>query len=117
MINVSQAQLIDIWCDLEDAYNGCNGFGGDTAEIYAYKLYETNPLAMQYAYSPKKNSLMEQAFREVTFKAAESFFHLLKLFIVKRDCRIVIDKRKFGKWLAKEPLIHRVHVKIIRKKK
>ncbi len=35
--------LLDVWRDLEDARLGESGFGGDTAEIYAYRLLPFGP--------------------------------------------------------------------------
>ena len=43
MTNISIQQLITLWVELEDAYNGVNGFGGDVAKIYAYTLQPRYP--------------------------------------------------------------------------
>lgn len=117
MLNLSQNQLISLWCDLEDAYHGQHAYGSDTAEIYAYLFMSANPSVMNFLYSQKKGSFMEDAYREETLKAAESLYNLLKTFMQKRDCRIVVNRRKFGEWVAKEPFEHRVEVQIIRKKR
>lgn len=43
MHNVSMIQALSVWSELEQAYYGDNGFGGDTAEIYAYRLARQTP--------------------------------------------------------------------------
>lgn len=43
MQNLSMVQALSIWSELEAAYYGKNGFGGDTAEIYAYRLMPMSP--------------------------------------------------------------------------
>jgi hypothetical protein len=36
------AEIADVWCELRSAYLGVNGYGGHTAEIYAYRLLPTS---------------------------------------------------------------------------
>lgn len=36
-------QALSIWSELEQAYYGDNAYGGDTAEIYAYRLQPADP--------------------------------------------------------------------------
>ncbi len=43
MHSMSTKQTLDVWHELELALQGKNGFGGDTAEIYAYRLTPSNP--------------------------------------------------------------------------
>ena len=45
MKNLSMVQALEIWSDLESAYYGENSFGGDTAELYAYRFLPFSPRA------------------------------------------------------------------------
>ena len=114
MINISMQQLINLWVELEDAYNGVNGFGSTVAEVYAYTLqphypgYDANNLTM--------DSL------EYETKASTSLYEVLTLFQSKRDCIISIEEdvgkyRKLDTWLKKSRFAHRVHIEIKRRKK
>lgn len=40
---LSMLQALGIWDDLLEAYHGVNRYGGDTAEIYGYRLSERCP--------------------------------------------------------------------------
>lgn len=109
MINISIQQLITLWVELEDAYNGVNGFGTYTAEIYAYTLQPYSP-----GYKP--NSDKEYNI-ELELDALKSLYEVLMLFKSKRDCVIYIENRKLGKWLLKERFQHRLHILIVKAKK
>ena len=43
MSHMSIPQALDVWHDLELARRGEHGFGGHTAEIYAYRLAAESP--------------------------------------------------------------------------
>lgn len=103
---LSPTQLINLWMQLEDAYHGVNSFGGDTAEIYAYTLVASSPIA------GTKSSLGQQAARDQAVAAAEALDEVLTHFEAVRQCRIEVDgDEDYGKV---EPFDHRVHVRIIR---
>jgi hypothetical protein len=104
MINISIQQLITLWVELEDAYNGVNGFGSETAEIYAYTLQPRSPGYDQG--SDKVDSI------ELELDASKSLYEVLVLFKSKRDCDIFIEERKLGKWLLEEKFLHRCHIRI-----
>lgn len=107
MHNISMVQALDIWSELWQAYFGKNGFGGNTAEIYAYTLMPD---------SPSRNNSQR---RQVTdgLIAASSLYSLLELFKSRAQCKIEIDGKEMGLWFKTQPLLHRCHVKIIRPKK
>ena len=107
MINISAQQLIQLWVELEDAYNGVNGYGSTVAEVYAYTLEPNMP-----GYSQGKGTYDA----EYENNAAVSLYNVLVLFKKHRECFIFIDDRKFGKWIMKERFQHRVHIEIRKKK-
>ena len=107
MKNISIQQLISLWVNLEDAYNGVNGYGGDTAEIYAYTVQSRSP-----GYKPGGDGIFAEDNKELELNASRSLYEVLKLFKLKRDCKIYIEERLLGKWLLKERFQLRVHVRI-----
>lgn len=106
---VSMDQALDIWSELEQAYHGTNSFGGHDAEIYAYRLLRNNPTA-HYAAEGSQTKL--KAVKEDGLAAAWALYGLLMKFARDRDARILVGGRKLGRWLVKEPFVHRCHVTI-----
>lgn len=45
LASISQFQLLDLWEELLSTMQGTNGFGGDTCEIYIYRLMPHTPTA------------------------------------------------------------------------
>ncbi len=43
LAHISTVQALSVWAELEAAYRGDNGFGGNTAEIYVYTLMQNQP--------------------------------------------------------------------------
>lgn len=103
-MNLSPLQLIDIWSELEDAWNKRNGYGTDTAEIYVYKLAVCPP-----TYWLSKD---EKSEREVGAEAAKNLYSILKIFQEKRSCQITINDKPFGDWLLTEPLYYRCYIRV-----
>lgn len=113
MENVSTIQLIDLWVQLEDAYNNENSYGGNVAEIYAFTLQPRTP-----GYTPNKHNslgLMDKISAEIELNSSKSLYNILTLFKSKRECTITVDNRELDEWLLKEEFIHRVEVEIIKK--
>ncbi len=116
MINLSTRQLLVLWSELDDALHGKNGFGGDTAEIYAHTLLSVNPSAD----SSVSNRLRKEAKESDAKKAAESLYSVLKLFSKMRDCDIFVENKNLADVpksypFGIEPIYHRIHVKVKRK--
>lgn len=110
ILNLSIRQTVDVWCDLDDAYYGHNRFGGDTAEIYGYRLMQYSP-GIQFqapgvrAYDVARAEMAEQA--------AESLSALLTEFCKIRAVHVEVDGLLFYGSLP--PLDHRCHVRVIPK--
>lgn len=106
MINISPHQLIDLWVQLEDAYNGVNGYGGTVAEIYAYTVEPSNP-----GYKHREGMFDE----DFELNASRSLYSVLRLFKWKRNCIIYIEdvkgKKRLGKWFLKRRFQHRIHIR------
>ncbi len=111
MIHISILQLLRLWSELDDAYYEKNGFGGDTAEIYAYTLLPAHPSADSDAPERMRNKSKE----EDGFQAAKTLLEILNLFAKMRKCVIVVDGRRLGRWFLQEPFDYKVHIMIKKK--
>lgn len=108
MINLSMVQALGIWSELEAAYYGKNGFGGTTAEIYAYRLQPCNPLL----YSDLELS-SKKVKGEAAIQAAKTMYQLLHHFNQEHNgCSIYVNGKHFGYWVARTPFEHRWHIRI-----
>ena len=103
MQNLSLMQALSLWSELEQAYYGDNGFGGNTAEIYAYTLLQSIP----------SQHLNEGNETDAGQQAATSLLQVLELFSKLRKCEITIEGCPYHDFLSK-PLIHRCHVRVVR---
>lgn len=110
MINLSQKQLVSVWSDLEQAYFKKNRFGGNTAEIYAYRFHGHSPtLAAPCAESGFLYDLQVEQYRE----CAKTFVAVLEWFAKERNCKIFIDDLTLSAWKRKnKEFVHRAHVRI-----
>lgn len=111
MHTLSMEQALGLWSDLEQAYYKTNGYGGDTAEIYLYRLVNGSP-------SGSKVELIEEpgvigdCVRETYDKANQALYNLLLYFSEQRGAYIEIDGKALGTWLKEARFCHRVHVKV-----
>lgn len=109
MVNISVAQAVYIWDDLTTALNGTNGFGGHTAEIYAYRLMPYSP---SFAQDPQ-SEICREVHEQLVHNAGQSLLELLRLFQQKHRCDITIDDKPFNRYdHSWEGFSHRVHVEI-----
>lgn len=105
LLEVGTFQLMLLWSELTEAYHGVNGFGGNTAEIYAYRFQAFSPMAHWHK-SEKDVEAIER-------KAARQLYALLMLFLEYHEsARIFVDDRLIGKWVAEMRFNHRVHIRI-----
>lgn len=109
MQNISMNQALSVWSELEQAYYGCNGYGGTTAEIYAYRIQSCNP---SIAFG-KESVFGEQAIREQAEKAGTSLYHLIVKFRADRPCSIDVDGCD-PEVLLREGLVNRCHIRVFR---
>jgi len=106
---LSIIQVLDIWVELEKALQDENSYGGDTAEIYLYRL-------MGPGLANDVRSLDSPMFREdaeTNFdNANHAMYDLFALFAAMRGANIEVEGKELGKWLKKARFTHRVHVKV-----
>lgn len=106
---LSMLQAIDIWDDLLEAYYGVNGYGGNIAEIYGYRLSERNPTA-----DLGEGFMGCREERDAT--ATLRLKAMIRLFVERgSDANVTVDGIPWKRW--KEPLFHRCHVKVVKKRR
>lgn len=99
-------QALGIWFDLERALEGKNGYGGDVAEIYAYRLVP-----------PRHKGSTEEEQARV---AGRNLTRLLRYFVdLHRGAEIEdADESRVIDPLAEDfpPFAHRTHLRVLRGK-
>lgn len=110
MMSISQNQLLRLWGELMDAYHGKNGFGSDTAEIYAYTLREDCPSRFLLP----EASISKESIAGGNRSAADALAGLCLKFEKDHDCKIRIDRMSIKRWrrFAGSDFTHRAHVKV-----
>jgi len=108
MMDITMRQALGVWSELESAYNGTNGYGGNTAEIYAYRLQQRDPTAELQNH----NNLSEAARKEQAGKAADNLKELIAFFLETHDdCTLTIDGEHWQE-AFRDGFYHRCHVRI-----
>lgn len=111
--DISMRAGLEIWSELEQCYYDDNGYGGTTAEIYAYRLRPDQP-GRDMAFSRTESVENDK-------KAAEALVGLCCLFACLRECRVVFKTP--GRWIGPKAWLrahgrfdHPVHVQVIHKR-
>lgn len=113
MLNLSMAQALSVWSDLLEAEFGRNRFGGDTAEIYAYRLQPCSPSAEQPV-----GVLGQEACRDQGLIASRNLYEILSHFRDVREVEVFVgcgrtdDGRPLGDWMLGEVFQHRTQIRV-----
>lgn len=105
-------QALGIWDELRSAYEGTNGFGSDTAEIYVYRLLSNDPNMLLGAKDYKRDP-------QDLKKASQCLGEIIDIFKEHYDkIKVEINGLEYKKWIKKHghEFDHRVHIKIIKLK-
>lgn len=114
MHNMSMVQVLSVWMELEDALHGENGYGGDTAEIYIYRLMAYQPGAGRCSIEEEMQSPIRGPGVVAAYDAANVSLHnILVHFAKEREAQIEVDGNELGEWLKTARNTHRVHVRVI----
>lgn len=115
LLTVNSLELMKLWGDLVEALHGQNGYGGHTAEIYAYRLTAYNPMAHGEGLRAETR---DNAQRDMNALAANCLAALCEEFQEAFECRVEIDgTTSIREWLLRtneHPYNWRAHVKISR---
>lgn len=107
--DLSMRQLLSVWHELQAARQGSNGYGGHTAEIYAFRLTQLSPTALL---ASGESELGRQAREKMAQLAVDNLIAVLRLFQeFYPDTVVWVDDVRFtGNNIA--PNDHRFHVLI-----
>jgi len=111
-------QALSLWSDLEQAYFGKHGYGGDTAELYLYRFMPFSVAVTRYP--PEKiadDGPIGTLLRNTYDTANRAMHDLLQLFAESRDARIEVEGLELGGWLRTARYQHRVHVRVTPREK
>ena len=121
MNRMSIPQALDIWHDLELARRGEHGFGGNTAEIYAYRISAENPLLSGESIYKALNNPDSWLHADAVEQGQQTKRDLCAIcsYFEKRtesSVRVVFSNDQtitLAEWLASDALlIHRVHIRV-----
>jgi hypothetical protein len=107
LLHLSPLGLLDVWDDLLTARYGDNGFGGDTAEIYAFRCVGPGAVMMLAAARPDSGMA-----RDAALEAAQGLHAILELFTTRHRVIVEVDGCIFGPWVATTPFYHRAAVRV-----
>lgn len=118
LMTVNLLGMLRVWGLLVEAYHGVNGYGSDTAEIYAYHLTRYSSIVHGGAYAIGK--LLEQEKADNALHAANALCSIIEEFCSEyADCRVEIDGISLAEWCAlcnnrRHVYDHRCHVRVIK---
>lgn len=108
LLDVPTLELMKLWAELVEAYHGHNGYGGDTAELYACRFQRNDPRLAH-------ENMRDEARRENGIASAPDLVELVELFCEEYDCAALIDGHAPTEWSKMVQCFdHRAHVKIVR---
>lgn len=118
-MNITIRQALGIYDELINAYHNENGYGGNTAEIYIYRMMECHP-TYERTWNTK-DSMFNDDNIELETEAFLSLYRIIKEFIRHHDSDIEIDgmslEESYKVFVTDKSrrFAHRVHIKVIKK--
>lgn len=100
VMRMSAQDMGEVWAELALAHCGQNGFGGDVAELYAYRFGQRVGQRLKF---------------DDLIAAAEAMHDVLASFSEAFRCTVYVEGRPLGPWLRKLPFEHRVCVQVVPK--
>lgn len=113
LLRIAPLELLSLWEDLLEAEHGTNGFGGDTAEIYAYRM-GTHGI-YYYEMLRRPDGLQHPEVVKADLESALVLYELLCLFQDRRQVDIEVDGVRLAAELASQRFGHRVHVCVLKR--
>lgn len=126
MHNLSMTQVLGVWSELEAAFYDKSTYGGNTTEIYAYRLMPQSPLAQAFIEkSPRAvaDGRFEGMAGEAAVKMLRNAARSLRAIILHfeethQKCVVVLDagggEVPAAAWLSDNYFTHRIHLKVAR---
>ncbi len=87
-MNCSHMQFASVWVQLEDAYRGQHGHGGDTAEIYLYLVQHRAPGCDSAERVPEPGDMFYDEFMDREYDAVNTIYEICRIFANMREALI-----------------------------
>lgn len=112
-LNLSTENALGIWSELERCLQGNNGYGGNTAEIYAYILIP----GFTNAWTNPESVIFGEDYKKLTYTAGRNLLQLCKKFSIDNEVKVLIESSNSWKdvWEIDESkflIVHREHVMV-----
>ncbi len=110
VLNIPMIEVLKVWGELVECLHGANGYGGDTAELYAYRFAGDSPSRRLL-----DKSVRGEADAAAALEARQALHSLLSIFEGVYGARCTVNGMSLMLWHSmknKEPFDHRVHVKV-----
>ena len=104
MLQLSITQAVGIWDELRNAHLNLNGYGGNVAEIYAYRLMSYRP-----SMTPANYTVAEMT------QAAQALLALIQLYQAQYPVVVTIEDLDPVTWCLQfgAQYGHRCHVQVL----
>lgn len=97
---IASTRVLRLWADLVEAQHGVHHYGGDTAEVYVYRMFPTE--------RPPGHVATAEEIRN----ANSELWEVCMWFAEERHVSIEVDGRELGGWLRTHPQAHRWHIRV-----
>ena len=111
LLTVSPIEMMKLWGDLVECYHDVNQYGGNVAEIYAYRFMSFNPTIHSEGLKPENKFRIEKEV-EIVSLAANALASICEEFSRNFDCIVTINDLAIAIWLceSRRTPFHRAHV-------
>lgn len=120
LLQVNIFELMLLWGELVAAYYGVNGFGGDVAEIYAYRFQAYNPTIHCQGQGSQwfATDIYLSERKDFDILTGRQLVELLKLFCKSYNCAAKVNNLAVDDFLYRSNVgdiifNYRVHVEIV----
>lgn len=116
LLRIPVLELLKLWGDLTEAYHGVNVYGGNEAEIYAYRLTPYSPTVHgPHGEEFRRTNAWKEANAQVVYGAALALRELCEIFQHEYNCTTLIDGLLPSTWFEygdSKEFVYRVHVTV-----
>jgi hypothetical protein len=121
---ISIEQAVGIYDELFKACIGRNRYGGDTAEIYTYRLLPYDGIYSRNWMDAKPGDPFWEDYLLLEHKAARSLVDIIDMFRTHNECEVTVEDDTgfidYTVWVEnvlknKYRFAHRIHVRVVRK--
>lgn len=110
---MSMPQALELWSELEQCYYNDNGYGGDTCEIYIYRVCPRSPSIEMLGDAAFESEIYGDDTRRYYYAACQSIFQICYYYQYHRNCKVELLEGELID-LKTKLFDHRIHLKVVR---